>query len=629
LLRNSQFCLLSATLLLFVHRATAQNGQAQPATSAAQQSAPAAELKIPVPLVVEDVTVLDRNDRPVPGLKSSDLTVTEDGKPVAVRIFEEHVPPAQPAAIPKAPDLGPNVFTNLPTALPGNSLYILLLDALNTPLNDQLYVRQQMLKYLKNLPPGMRVAVFGLGTRLFLLQGFTSNPEILEAAIDNKRSKGTSPLMDDPVSGAPVEQMSDQLQDMGNTSDPTTQMVIANLQQFEAETQTQQTRLRMIYTLQAMDELARYLAAFPGRKNLIWFSGSFPLNIFPDESLQDPFGPMADFEDDVRKTTEQMARSRVVVYPVDGRGLFVNPALSASQSGASLVRNPSAFTNSDRKFFEQTAAEHATMDMIAEETGGKAFYNTNGLKEAVQKVADIGDRYYTIAYTPSNGKLDGGYRRIAIKANQPGLHLEYRNGYFADDPNSEKRGQKVLPANPMTVAMTHGGPSPAQILFDAAVIPGEKSGDTITEGTKPDPKLMKPPYLTYTVQYLVDIRSAEFIATDQGQRHGHVEFATFLYNADGELVDSADQGATLDLTADKFAQFSKQGLLVRQMIDIPVKGEYFLRIGVHDLASDCVGAIEVPVAALKSRQQLIDAAKQAAAKQPQNAGGKTGVTDKE
>jgi VWFA-related protein len=605
-------------VLLAAGLAAAQNASTstpQKSPGAAQQSAPATELKLPVPLVVEDVTVLDHNDQQVRGLKASDLTITEDGKPVTVRVFEEHVPPAQPATIPKAPDLGPDVFTNVPTALHDNSLYILLLDALNTPLNDQSYVRQQMLKYLKTLPPGMRVAVFGLGTRLFLLQGFTSNPEILETAINSKRSKGSSPLLDDPVSGGPVEQMSDQMQDSMNMNDPAAQLAVANMQQFEAETATQVTRLRMIYTLQAMDELARYLAAFPGRKSLIWFSGSFPLNIFPDETLQNPFGPVADFEDDVRKTTDLMARSRVAVYPVDGRGLFLNPAVSASQSGASLVRstrtNPSPFATAERKFFEQTSAEHATMDMIAQETGGKAFYNTNGLKEAVQKVAEIGDHYYTIAYTPPNAKLDGGYRRIAIKASQPGLHLEYRNGYFADDPNAEKRGQKVLPESAMSVAMTRGGPGPAEILFEVGVVPGDTPGDTITKGTKPDPKLMKPPYLTYTVQYLIDVRTAEFTATDKDRQHGQIEFASFVYDADGALVNSADQALNLDLTPDRFAQISKQGLLVRQTIEIPVKGEYFLRIGVHDLTSDRVGAVEVPVAGLKTRQQMIDAAKQA------------------
>lgn len=593
--------------------APAQNPSPTALQNSAQQVAPAAQLKLPVPLVVEDLTVLDRNDQPVQGLKASDLTVTENGKPVALRVFEEHVPPPHPAAIPKMPDMGPNIYTNVQPAPNDNSLYILLLDALNTPMTDQAYVRYQMLKYLKNLPPGMRVAVFGLSTRLYLLQGFTSDAEVLKAAIDSKRNKHASPLLDDPVSGAPVEQLSDTVQEQMDMNDPVEQMMLANLQQFEAETATQQTRMRVIYTLQAMNELARYLSAFPGRKNLIWFSGSFPLNIFPDLDLQDPFGAMADFQDDMRKTTELMARSRVAVYPVDGRGLFVNPAFTASQSGASLARssrtNPAAFANAESKFLQQTAAEHAAMDMIAEQTGGQAFYNTNGLKQAVEKVTELGDHFYTIAYTPPNAKQDGGYRRIAIKVNRPGLRLEYRKGYLADDPNEEKHGEKVLPENAMTVAMMRGGPDAAQILFDAAVIPADAPVTVTTKGSRPDPKLMKPPYRSYAVQYLVDIGAVAFTLTDKDREHCELEFVAVVYDADGEAVNSAASAIKLDLTPQSFAALSKNGLLARQTIEAPMKGDYFLRVGVHDLASDRVGSIEIPLSVLKSRQQMIDAEK--------------------
>lgn len=600
----------------------AQTAPAQPASpSPAPSSAPSPqakyELQLPVPLVVEDVVILDRDGQPVHGLKASDFTVKENGKEVTLRNFEEHAArPESPAALSRPPDLGPNVFTNLPAAPPSGSLYVVLLDALNTPLADQSYVRQQMLKYLATLPPGLRVAIFGLGTRLYLLQGFTSDPGILKAALDARHGKGQklSPLLDDPVSGEPVDKLSDSMAETMDLSDPGVAAVAANLQQFEAEQATEQTRLRVIYTLQAMDELARYLSAFPGRKNLIWFSGSFPLNIFPDDSLPNPFGAVADFQDDVRQTTDLLARSRVAVYPVDGRGLFTNPAFSASQSGASMTArirtNPGVFGASNSKFLTQTASEHATMDSMAQATGGHAFYNTNGLKEAVETVASYGENYYTLSYTPPNQKLDGDARRIAIKCDRPGLHLEYRNAYFADDPQAQTHGKKVLPENAMTVAMMRGGPVAAQLLFDVMIVPADAPSTSLTQGTKPDARLMKPPYTSYTVQYLVDIRGATLSTDEKGVRHGALEFAAFLYNPDGELVNSVDTGLRLDLPGDRYAQLVAHGLLARLRLEAPVKGEYFLRIGVHDLPGDRVGAIEVPLAGLKSGQQLRAAAAQ-------------------
>jgi hypothetical protein len=51
-------------------------------------------------------------------------------------------------------------------------------------------------------------------------------------------------------------------------------------------------------------------------------------------------------------------------------------------------------------------------------------------------------------------------------------------------------------------------------------------------------------------------------------------------------------------------------------IDVPVRGECFLRIGVQDLTGNRVGALEVPVSSLKSFDQLHVAAAQNAADQP-------------
>jgi hypothetical protein len=74
--------------------------------------------------------------------------VSEDGHPQTITYFEEHTG-AQPLQA-NLPDLPPNVFTNIPRVKPSDSVTVLLLDSLNTPLADQSIVRAQMLKYLKS-----------------------------------------------------------------------------------------------------------------------------------------------------------------------------------------------------------------------------------------------------------------------------------------------------------------------------------------------------------------------------------------------------------------------------------------------------------------------------------------------
>jgi VWFA-related protein len=602
-----ELCAVAAIVLttaLLQAQTAPANAPKAAASSDADRGSSKYQLQLPVPLVVEDILALDHSGNPVHGLKAADFTIMENGKQVTVRNFEEHASSSQPAGPVKRLDLGPNIFTNLQHGPVDGSLNILLLDALNTPITDQQYVRQQMLKYLATLDPRTQIAVFGLSTRLYMLQGFTTDPELLRTAIEQKH-KGLrgSPLLDDPVSGGPVEQMSDTMADMLD-NDPEGATIEANLQQFEAEQQTEMVRMRTMYTLQAMNELARYLSGLPGRKSLIWFSGSFPLNIFPDDTLQDPFGAVADFQDDVRKTTDLLARSRVAVYPVDGRGLFTNPALSATQSGASLMRkmptNPGAFADNNSKFLSQTAAEHATMDMIAAETGGKAFYNTNGLKEAVEKAVNYGENYYTISYTPPNPKWDGGYRKISLKSTAPGVHLSYRNGYYADDPVIALAGNKVLPQSAMTAALLRGGPNATQILFDAFLLPRDETTDKLTAGAEPNSKLMKPPYRTYLVQYLVDLSGVQFTVGADGVHHGMLEFAAMLYTPDGEVVNLAATRASLTFPQERFNEVMAKGITAMQTIQAPVKGEYFLRLALHDPNGDRVGALEAPLASLKT-----------------------------
>ena len=79
----------------------------------------------------------------------------------------------------------PGTFTNYTPVAPDSTLNILLIDALNTPMQDQMYVRQQLDDYVKHAKPGVSVAVFGLTNRLIMLQGFTADPSVLRAAVEH------------------------------------------------------------------------------------------------------------------------------------------------------------------------------------------------------------------------------------------------------------------------------------------------------------------------------------------------------------------------------------------------------------------------------------------------------------
>jgi len=147
-------------------------------------------------LVIVDVGVTDQSGRPVKNLKAANFILLEDGRPQAIRSLEEHSPVATSAQAPALPKLQSGLFTNFAPAPAAGPANILLLDTLNTPLLDQSFVRRQLEEYLRKMPAGTQIAIFGLNTRLSILQGFTSNPDVLRAALAKKETLQASSLLD-------------------------------------------------------------------------------------------------------------------------------------------------------------------------------------------------------------------------------------------------------------------------------------------------------------------------------------------------------------------------------------------------------------------------------------------------
>ena len=80
-----------------------------------------------------------------------------------------------------------------------------------------------------------------------------------------------------------------------------------------------------------------------------------------------------------------------------------------------------------------------------------------------------------------------------------------------------------------------------------------------------------------------------------GQRHGTIEFVTLVYDQLGNRVNSMLSTAALKISEDRYQQLLVRGLPAQEQIAVPAKGNYFLRVGVHDVPSDHIGALEIPV----------------------------------
>ena len=604
-----------ATSLLIVAFAVPAQPQAPSNQQPTQPTQPAAStIRTATKLVIVDVVVTDQQHHPVHNLTRNDFTLLEDNVSQSVRAFEEHAPPAvaaKPAAMPAMP---PGVFTNI-TAVPAQGpVNILLLDTLNTAMSDQSRVRLQLLDFLSKSKPGTRIAIFGLTTRLTLMQGFTDDPALLKASI-NKNNLKSSPLLDNPVGGgASPLKMSDEMSEAADGSSMGTAIkrAAAKQNEFEAVSAASQTTSRAKYTLDALNALARYLVGIPGRKNLIWFSGSFPIDILPDPSLNSEYStnPLAPFSiagssaDEFRETTNMLARSRVAVYPVSAKGVAVLPTTNAAESNSLRVGRSDKQATADANSATQIFDENFTMRQMALQTGGRAFVNTNDLTDAISSSIEDGSSYYTIAYTPTNNNWNGTYRKIEVQLQTKGLDLSYRRGYYADDPDTApQRAAAAAPAphsNTLSVAMQRGSPTPTQIVFAAHVQPAIAATEKTLASGNQGTQTLKGPYRRYSIGIGADPTAMAFTISPDGTRHGSVEIVTFVYDADGTLINSVGYTLKTDFTPALYAKVLHDGLAFEQQVSVPAKGTYFLRIGVHDLPSDHIGAVEVPIAAVSN-----------------------------
>ena len=94
------------------------------------------------------------------------------------------------------------------------------------------------------------------------------------------------------------------------------------------------------------------------------------------------------------------------------------------------------------------------LERVANATGGKAFFNTNGLKDALTEIVETGSNYYTIAYSPMNPDWHAHHRDLEIAVpGRPDVKLLYRHRYYARKESKaqrvadQKKQVEVRPAN--------------------------------------------------------------------------------------------------------------------------------------------------------------------------------------
>jgi VWFA-related protein len=571
-------------VLLLSIAAPLLRAQGAPSANAPQSSA---TIKQTVNNVLVDVVVTDKSGQPVKGLGKQQFQIFENGAPQDIAFFEEHQPEPAPTAPVEPLKLPPDVYTDFNVTPAAGPAMVLLLDSLNTPTQDQAKVRLAMLDFLKHIPAGTNLAIFTLTSHLRLLQGFSGDPAALIAALADPASwPKQSVLTDDRGKDTYADTMPKL--SVGRSAFNGAGDLLAR---FVADEQDYRMDQRVHITLDAFNSLSAYLGAFPGRKNLIWISGSFPLGIAPDLPVPQGFNPTTfateglnsgrSYDDQVRRTSQLLELARVAVYPMDAGGTQTMSMYTVTQEENGLLHSNSAIMDQNTRESGNDMSNHFTMDSLAEDTGGRAFYNTNDLAGAFRSINALGASYYTIAYAPKDEHYDGKYRKIVVKVDTQKLRVDYRHGYYAEDPAKTGADKMAHPERTASVLL-RGAPEEKQLLFKVRVAPAEGAAPAAKGAAR------------YSINWVADLHGVALPTASNGMAHGGLALIVVAYDTEGRARNSVSNTASLILKPEEYASYLKSGLQFHQELDLP-NGLVYLRVALIDTTNGHAGVTEIPL----------------------------------
>jgi hypothetical protein len=74
-----------------------------------------------------------------------------------------------------------------------------------------------------------------------------------------------------------------------------------------------------------------------------------------------------------------------------------------------------------------------TMNIPADGTGGKAFYNLGDIASAIKAAVADSTITYALGFYPADVKLDGSYHKLSVEVARTGVEVRARKGYYASE----------------------------------------------------------------------------------------------------------------------------------------------------------------------------------------------------
>jgi VWFA-related protein len=524
----------------------------------AQDAPQSPAISVSTRLVQVGVIARDKNG-PVADLTKDDFVVLDRGKPQRISVFS--VESSKTAGQPTQP-LPKNTFSDLPQYA-GNkprSVTIVLLDNLNTltgsaPLANETTpfwfedhalanAKQHLLEFLNQLDPRDRLAIYGLTDSLHVLCDFTCDRAQLLAIVNRY----------DPTSKTQREMAEPGQYHFPDQPSPYFNNAASAGEQHLAELNNE---ARAEATMAALTAIAAHVANIPGRKNLLWLTANLP---FSGAAI-----------------ARILARANIAAYPVDARGLLpLTPANTRDDLGVGEEQARSVLGIAARVEQSDQPTGIDAMQKMADDTGGRAFVNTNDLTGAIRKAVEDSAVTYTLGFYIGADSLDGKFHELKVQVKREGLTIRYPKGYFATEdvpPTKDQNWKTVVTA--------------VQSPIESSVIPLQAKVERVSQ---PMPDSLR-------ILCSIDIRNLRFVQTGD-LRKGAVSVYVLQQDAAGKVLSQWSKTYDLQLSEKQYTALLKSGMPFRQ--DVQLKTSVTtLRVLVEDPGTAEVGSLIIPLSQIK------------------------------
>jgi VWFA-related protein len=559
----------------------------------AQQSSPTPPVpedqvvKISTNLIQIDATVTDKAGKVVTDLKPEEFEVFENGEKQKIsnlsfisKIVGGSTVGANsgnPAST--VPDVAPPLDKNSV-----RRTVAIVVDDLNLSFASIYYTRKALNRFVEEqMQPYDLVAIIRTGGGVGALQQFTSDKRLLHAAIERLRwnplgaagldalaSVGQNPqditerfsVEGDAVANAqspdkPVHSIL--LRENVSDKKRTDFEVAQNANESEVGIYQQASLATTKYIISGMNQL-------PGRKVMMLFSDGMRIG---SESNKSRTSSVYGFLQDV---VDYANRSSVVVYTFDTKGLQ-SLSIQAADSTYEVIDG-----HREQKEREREATFKSSQDglvYLANQTGGKALLDSNGLNDGMQRALDEQAGYYLLGYQPDAETFNAAERRfnkLEVKVLRPGLKVSYRSGFFSS-PGSTPTDTKAVTNDAMAKALM----SPFASNDIGLAVNALYASDP-TDG----------PYIRSFLH--IDAKNLKFSDDTEGWKKATFDVAAVTFGDNGVPVENAQTTYTIKTKGATHETMLQKGFVYTLIVPVKKPGVYQFRVALRDTATGKIGS---------------------------------------